>query len=86
MIEIDIKIKLLTIYYLQIDRQTERVNQSLETYLQYYVNHSQKNWIQLLPMAQMAHNNKKTIATKQTLFYMNHRRHLTLFIALRISP
>ena len=39
----------------------ERINQSLEIYLQYYVNYSQKNWVQLLPMAQVAYNNKEIV-------------------------
>ena len=49
--EIGTKIKLLTVYYSQTNKQTERINQTLKIYLQHYVNHSQKNWIQLLLMA-----------------------------------
>ena len=41
----DTKIKLSIIYYSQTDEQIERINQTLEIYLQHYVNHSQKNWI-----------------------------------------
>ena len=40
------------------DGQTERTNQSLETYLQYYVNYSQKNWVRLLLIVQLALNNR----------------------------
>ena len=43
--KIGTKIRLLIAYYSQIDRQTERINQTLKTYLQHYVNHSQRNWI-----------------------------------------
>ena len=45
MAEIGTKIKLSTAYYSQTDRQTERTNQTLETYLRHYVNYSQGNWI-----------------------------------------
>ena len=57
MTEIGTKLKLSTIYYLQIDRQTKQTNQTLEIYLQYYINHSQKNQIQLLSMIQLTLNN-----------------------------
>ena len=40
MAEIGTKIILLIVYYSQMDGQTERTNQTLETYLRYYVNHS----------------------------------------------
>jgi hypothetical protein len=30
-------------------------------------------------MAQLAYNNKTLESTRQTLFYINHRRHLHLF-------
>jgi len=38
-----IEIKLLMAFYLQIDGQTERINQELEQYLRIYINHRQGN-------------------------------------------
>jgi hypothetical protein len=32
------------------------MNQTLECYLRYYINHEQDNWIQLLPSAEYAYN------------------------------
>ena len=61
------------------NRQTERINQTLETYLQYYVNHSQRNWIQLLSMAQLVLNNVKIIIIGVSAFYINYGRHPNLF-------
>ena len=45
MTEIGMKVKLLTAYYPQMNKQMERINQTLETYLRHYINHNQKNWI-----------------------------------------
>ena len=69
--EIGTKVRLSTVYYSQTDGQTERTNQSLETYLQYYVNYSQRNWVQLLPMAQLALNNREATAIERSSFYTN---------------
>ena len=45
------KVKLLTAYHPQTDRQTEQTNQTLEQYLRHYINFKQNNWIDLLPLA-----------------------------------
>ena len=37
--------QLLTAYHPQTDGQTERINQEIGTFLQYYVNYQQDNWI-----------------------------------------
>ena len=49
MTEQGIKAVIFTVYYPQIDGQIERLNQTLEQYLKYYINHIQNNWISLLP-------------------------------------
>ena len=40
-----IETKLLTSFYLQTDRQIERMNQKLEQYLQFFIDHRQKDWL-----------------------------------------
>jgi hypothetical protein len=76
---IGIKRKLSTAYHPQTDGQTERTNRTMKTYLKIYSNTSQNNWVQLLPMAQLAYNNKTSESTGQTPFYANHGRHPHLF-------
>ena len=39
-----IETKLSIAYYLETDRQTERINQELEQYIRIYINHRQNNW------------------------------------------
>ena len=51
-----INLKFSSAYHPQTDGQTERTNQTLEQYLQCYVNSAQDNWINLLPMAQYNYN------------------------------
>jgi transposase InsO family protein len=73
------KKKLSTAYHPQTDGQTERVNQTMETYLRIYCNQQQDNWVSLLPMAQIAYNNKLSEATGYSPFFANHGRQPNLF-------
>jgi transposase InsO family protein len=73
------KKKLSTAYHPQTDGQTERVNQTMETYLRIYCNQQQDNWCSLLPMAQIAYNNKLSEATGYSPFFANHGRQPNLF-------
>jgi len=41
-----IKTKLLTAFHLQMDRQTEHINQELEQYLRFFVENRQKDWLE----------------------------------------
>ena len=40
---LEIEMKLLTSFQLQIDRQTEQMNYELEQYLWFFIDHRQKN-------------------------------------------
>ena len=66
--------KLSTSFHPQTDGQTERMNQTLEQYLRCYLNYEQDNWVKLLPLAQLAVNNRKT-STGISPFYANHGIH-----------
>jgi hypothetical protein len=70
-----IKRKLSTAFHPQTDGQTERVNQTLETYLRTFVNYYQNDWYQLLPLVEFAYNNSTTTATKMTSFQTNYGYH-----------
>jgi hypothetical protein len=70
-----IKKRMLTSFYPQMDGQTERVNQTLETYLRTFINYDQDDWYSLLPLAEFAYNNSVTQATQLTPFYTNYGYH-----------
>jgi hypothetical protein len=57
------------------DRQMERVNQTLKTYLHTFINYDQDDWYSLLPLAEFAYNNSVTQATQLTPFYTNYGYH-----------
>jgi len=50
-------------YHPQIDGKTERINTLLEDYLQHYVTTHQKDWPELLDIAQFSYNVQKSSAT-----------------------
>jgi transposase InsO family protein len=79
MAEIGTQRKLSTAYHPQTDGQTERTNRTMKTYLKIYSNTSQDNWVSLLPIAQMAYNDKRSEATGQTPYFANHGRNPNLF-------
>src|SRR5450755_5192120 len=59
-------------YHPQINRQTERLNQTLEQYLRHYVNYQQDNWVVLLLTAQLAYNSTSTSTTGISPFFANY--------------
>jgi hypothetical protein len=64
-----------TAFHPQTDGQTERLNQTIESYLRSFVNHEQDDWVNLLPMAEFAYNNSVTTATGLSPFYANFGFH-----------
>ena len=53
-----IKTKLFTAFYSQTNSQMERINQKLEQYLRFFIDHKQKDWPEQLASAKFAINNK----------------------------
>jgi transposase InsO family protein len=86
MAEIGTQRKLSTAYHPQTDGQTERTNRTMKTYLKIYSDTKQDNWVSLLPMAQMAYNDKRSEATGQTPYFANHGRNPNLFQRTLPSP
>ena len=64
--QLQIEQNISTAYHPRTDGQSERTNQWLEQYLQFWVNHHQNNWRELLPTAEYAHNSWKNETTKVT--------------------
>jgi len=73
-----IETRLSTAFHPQTDGQMERMNQELEQYLRFFVDHKQKNWPEWLASAEFAVNNKVHIATKMLPFMANYGRELRM--------
>jgi len=73
-----IKTKLSTAFHPQTDRQTERMNQELEQYLRFFIEHRQKDWLEWLAAAEFAINNKVHTATKVLPFMANYGKELRM--------
>ena len=65
----------MTVYHPQTDRQTERINQEVRTFLQHYVNYQQDDWMEWLAAAEFLYNNKKHAAMRRIPFKLNFERH-----------
>ena len=70
-----IKRRLFTSFHPQTDRQTERQNNMIKTYLQAFINFKQNDWARLFAMAEIAYNNAKNASTSHTSFEFNCRYH-----------
>ena len=63
---------LSTAYHPETDGATERENQELERYIRCFVSYSQDNWAELLPIAELAANNRKNTSTGFSPFFLTH--------------
>ena len=61
-------VALSTAYHPQTDRETERVNQELETYLRLFASNKPEDWSKLLPMAEFTHNSTTHSVTQRMPF------------------
>ena len=75
---LEIEMRLLTAFHPQMDRQTEQMNQELEQYLQFFVDHRQKNQPEWLASAEFVVNNQVHMATKVLPFIANYGRELRI--------
>ena len=73
-----IKTKLSTAFHPQTDGQTERMNQELEQYLRFFIEHRQRDWPEWLVAAEFAINNKVHTATKVSPFMANYGKELRM--------
>ena len=61
-------LKLSTVYHPQTDRETKRVNQEVETYLQMFCQGQPDKWSNLIPMAEFAHNSATHLSMQKSPF------------------
>ena len=73
-----IETKLSTVFHPQMDRQMEQMNQELEQYLRFFMDHRQKDWPEQLASAEFVVNNKVHTATKVLPFIANYGRELRM--------
>ena len=71
---LDIKLNFSTAYHLQMDGQTERVNQVLEDMLQMYVRDHPKKWEDYLHLVEFAYNNHYQASAKLSPFEILYGR------------
>lgn len=69
------QVQMSTAYHPQSDGQTERMNAVLEDMLRHYINPSQDNWEELLPLAEFAINNAYHRGIQDTPFHLNYGKH-----------
>jgi hypothetical protein len=60
-----------TAYHPETDGQTERVNQTIEVMLRFYVNYHTNNWDQFLDIVEYSYNNQTNASTSMSPFYAN---------------
>ena len=86
---LNIKLNYSTVFHPEMDGQTERTNQTIETFLRTYTNYQQDDWADLLPIAKFAYNNSPHSATQVSPFFANYgynpRATLALDVA-RVDP
>jgi len=73
-----IKTKLSTAFHPQTDGQTERINQELEQYLRFFIEHRQKDWPEWMAAAEFVINNKIHTTIKVLPFMANYGRELRM--------
>ena len=78
-----VRVATSTVYYLQTDRQMERLNQTLKQYLRHYINHTQNNWVLLLLVIQFTYNITLQEGIQMLLFQANYRYKPRILLLLR---
>ena len=78
-----IETKLSTLFHPPTDGQMKRMNQELEQYLWFFIDHGQKDQPEWLATAKFAVNNKTHSATKVSPFIANYGRELRMGADIR---
>ena len=78
-----IETKMSMFFHPQINRQTEQMNQELEQYLRFFIDHRQNDWPEQLALAEFTVNNKVHLAIKVSLFMANYSKELRMGVDIR---
>ncbi len=73
--KLGINLQLFTVYHLQIDDQSERVNQNVERYLWFFCSYMQNDWAKLLLMIEFINNNALFSVIFLISFFLNKDFH-----------
>ncbi len=79
-----INLWLFTAYHSQIDDQSERVNQNVERYLQFFCSYMQNDWAKLLLMIEFVNNNALFSIIFSTSFFLNKDFHSCMSFELDV--
>ncbi len=72
---LSINLQLFTVYHSQINDQSERVNQNIERYLQFFCSYMQNDWAKLLLMIEFVNNNALFSVIFLIFFFLNKDFH-----------
>jgi hypothetical protein len=78
--------RLSTAFHPETDGATERMNQEVLAYLRAYVAYAQTDWVELLPGAMLAINNRDTSTIGLSPFFIQHGYHVTPIQEVEKSP
>ncbi len=81
---LNINLQLFTVYHLQIDDQSERVNQNVERYLWFFCLYMQNDWAKLLLMIEFIDNNALFSVIFSTSFFLNKDFHSCMSFELDV--
>ncbi|KAI7951025.1 hypothetical protein MJO29_009699 [Puccinia striiformis f. sp. tritici] len=64
-----------TAYHPRTDGQTERTNQTIETFIRHYISHHQDDWASMLPLAEIVFNSTVSASTGYSPFFAQYAFH-----------
>jgi predicted aspartyl protease len=68
--------RLSTAFHPETDGSTERMNQTVETYVRTFVNDAQDDWVRWMPIAELSINNRDAQSTGVSPFFLLHGYHV----------
>jgi hypothetical protein len=71
--QLGVEAGITTAYHLQANGKTERINCKVAAYLRMFCNHCKTDWVNQLPTAEFALNNRVNKATSFSPFYLTYR-------------